>query len=225
MTSYNVHLLFHNTGRLIQTNSGAREHLLFEIPAGTRKTMGTDAVIRTDWSTFTSVIGPTVKGNSTRLFLSFFCSQPQEVQATFYDVVLLFGVVTTSKQHRFNVLCLLVLFIVWGFSTGKCIVGKVRRFLIDWQFCILTQQNKTFYTFFNINRFIENLSYIRTHKQEICTVNQFTHMPYTWQKNATSSELIYLVDLSVITSLHHLYKFQLSFSLSNWNAFKFIIIF
>jgi len=72
MTSYNVHLLFHNTGRLIQTNSGAREHLLFEIPAGTRKTMGTDAVIRTDWSTFTSVIGPTVKGNSTRLFLSFF---------------------------------------------------------------------------------------------------------------------------------------------------------
>ena len=50
------------TGRLIQTNSGAREHLLFEIPTGTRKTMGNDATIRTDWSTFTCVIGPTVKG-------------------------------------------------------------------------------------------------------------------------------------------------------------------
>lgn len=49
-------------GRLIQTNSGAREHLLFEVPSGTRKTMGTDAVIRSDWSTFTCVIGPTVKG-------------------------------------------------------------------------------------------------------------------------------------------------------------------
>ena len=54
------HLL--HLGRLIQTNSGAREHLLFEIPSGTRKTMGTDAVIRMDWSTFTAVIGPCVKG-------------------------------------------------------------------------------------------------------------------------------------------------------------------
>ena len=62
ITSY----FFVTLGRLIQTNSGAREHLLFEIPAGTRKTMGTDAVIRTDWSTFTSVIGPTVKGNLKR---------------------------------------------------------------------------------------------------------------------------------------------------------------
>lgn len=55
-------------GRLIQTNSGAREHLLFEIPAGTRKTMGTDAIIKTNWSTFTSVIGPTVKGKAWRTF-------------------------------------------------------------------------------------------------------------------------------------------------------------
>ena len=55
--NYLLHL-----GRLIQTNSGAKEHLLFEIPSGTRKTMGTDAVIRMDWSTFTAVIGPCVKG-------------------------------------------------------------------------------------------------------------------------------------------------------------------
>ncbi len=47
---------------MIQTNSGAREHLLFEAPSGKRKTMSWDAVARVDWSTFTCVIGPTVKG-------------------------------------------------------------------------------------------------------------------------------------------------------------------
>ena len=47
---------------MIQTNSGAREHLLFEAPSGKRKTMSIDAVARVDWATFTCVIGPTVKG-------------------------------------------------------------------------------------------------------------------------------------------------------------------
>lgn len=61
-SSYLTHFDWDIHGRLIQTNSGAREHLLFEVPSGTRKTMGTDAVIRSDWSTFTCVIGPTVKG-------------------------------------------------------------------------------------------------------------------------------------------------------------------
>ena len=50
------------TGQLIQTNSGAREHLLFEAPSGKRKTMSVDAVVRVDWSTYTCVIGPTVRG-------------------------------------------------------------------------------------------------------------------------------------------------------------------
>jgi len=61
-SSYLTHFDWDSKGRLIQTNSGAREHLLFEVPSGTRKTMGTDAIIRVDWSSFTTVIGPTVKG-------------------------------------------------------------------------------------------------------------------------------------------------------------------
>lgn len=47
---------------MIQTNSGAREHLLFEAPSGKRKTMSIGAITRVDWATFTCVIGPTVRG-------------------------------------------------------------------------------------------------------------------------------------------------------------------
>ncbi|XP_065657214.1 echinoderm microtubule-associated protein-like 6 [Hydra vulgaris] len=61
-SSYLTHFDWSKDGRLIQTNSGAREHLLFEIPSGMRKTMGTDVVIRLEWADFTCVIGPTVKG-------------------------------------------------------------------------------------------------------------------------------------------------------------------
>ena len=49
-------------GKLIQTNSGAREHLFYEAPAGSRKTISVPDVERLQWSTFTCVLGPTVKG-------------------------------------------------------------------------------------------------------------------------------------------------------------------
>eukprot|EP00794_Sanderia_malayensis_P008064 gene8064-8927_t len=61
-SSYLTHFDWDIRGEMIQTNSGAREHLLFEAPSGKRKTMSWDAVARVDWSTFTCVIGPTVKG-------------------------------------------------------------------------------------------------------------------------------------------------------------------
>lgn len=50
------------SGKLIQTNSGAREHLFYEAPAGNRKTISVPDVERLQWSTFTCVLGPTVKG-------------------------------------------------------------------------------------------------------------------------------------------------------------------
>lgn len=49
-------------GKLIQTNSGAREHLFYEAPSGNRKTISVPDVERLQWSTFTCVLGPTVKG-------------------------------------------------------------------------------------------------------------------------------------------------------------------
>ena len=53
---------FCRTGKLIQTNSGAREHLFYEAPSGSRKTISASDVERLQWSTFTCVLGPTVKG-------------------------------------------------------------------------------------------------------------------------------------------------------------------
>lgn len=52
----------HFSGKLIQTNSGAREHLFYEAPFGSRKTISVPDIERLQWSTFTCVLGPTVKG-------------------------------------------------------------------------------------------------------------------------------------------------------------------
>lgn len=54
--------LLHPSGKLIQTNSGAREHLFYEAPTGNRKTISVPDVERLQWSSFTCVLGPTVKG-------------------------------------------------------------------------------------------------------------------------------------------------------------------
>ena len=54
--------VFFSKGKLIQTNSGAREHLFYQAPTGSRKTISSPDVERLQWSTFTCVLGPTVKG-------------------------------------------------------------------------------------------------------------------------------------------------------------------
>lgn len=55
-------ILFSYPGRLLQTNSGAREHLFFEAPHCRRQTLTNHDMERIDWSTFTCVLGPMVKG-------------------------------------------------------------------------------------------------------------------------------------------------------------------
>lgn len=61
-SSYITHLDWDTKGKLIQTNSGAREHLFHEAPFGSRKTISVPDIERLQWSTFTCVLGPTVKG-------------------------------------------------------------------------------------------------------------------------------------------------------------------
>ncbi|XP_068675093.1 echinoderm microtubule-associated protein-like 6 [Montipora foliosa] len=61
-SSYITHLDWDSKGKLIQTNSGAREHLFYQAPTGSRKTISSPDVERLQWSTFTCVLGPTVKG-------------------------------------------------------------------------------------------------------------------------------------------------------------------
>ncbi|KAK3717333.1 hypothetical protein QZH41_011562 [Actinostola sp. cb2023] len=61
-SSYITHVDWDIKGRLLQTNSGAREHLFFEAPHCRRQTLTNHDMERIDWSTFTCVLGPMVKG-------------------------------------------------------------------------------------------------------------------------------------------------------------------
>lgn len=52
----------HLSGKLLLTNSGAREYLLFEAPRAMRKTMNDTAIMRVEWETVTGVLGPNLRG-------------------------------------------------------------------------------------------------------------------------------------------------------------------
>lgn len=49
-------------GKLLQTNSGAKERLFFEAPRGTRQTIATNKAKEIDWFTWTSVLGEDCTG-------------------------------------------------------------------------------------------------------------------------------------------------------------------
>lgn len=50
------------TGKLLQTNSGAKERLFFEAPRGTRQTIATNKAKEIDWFTWTGVLGEDCTG-------------------------------------------------------------------------------------------------------------------------------------------------------------------
>lgn len=49
-------------GKLLQTNSGAKERLFYEAPRGTRQIIGTNKAKEIEWSTWTSVLGENCTG-------------------------------------------------------------------------------------------------------------------------------------------------------------------
>ncbi|CAB4035433.1 echinoderm microtubule-associated -like 6 [Paramuricea clavata] len=60
-SSYVTHVDWEVKGKLLLTNSGAREHLLFEAPRAMRKTMNDTALMRVEWETVTGVLGPNLR--------------------------------------------------------------------------------------------------------------------------------------------------------------------
>jgi WD40 repeat protein len=61
-SSYITHLEWDVEGKLIMTNSGAKEILYYETPRGNRVNIKIDDLSKLTWSTFTSVLGPTCEG-------------------------------------------------------------------------------------------------------------------------------------------------------------------
>ncbi|XP_046848411.1 echinoderm microtubule-associated protein-like 6 [Xenia sp. Carnegie-2017] len=61
-SSYITHIDWDSRGKLIQSNSGAKEHLFFEAPRGERQVIATNELDKIDWSTWTGVLGREVEG-------------------------------------------------------------------------------------------------------------------------------------------------------------------
>ncbi|XP_078613343.1 echinoderm microtubule-associated protein-like 6 isoform X1 [Branchiostoma floridae x Branchiostoma japonicum] len=61
-SSYITHLDWDVSGRLLQTNSGAKERLFYEVPRCKRVNIPSSELERITWATWTSVLGPEVEG-------------------------------------------------------------------------------------------------------------------------------------------------------------------
>lgn len=70
-SSYITHIEWDTEGKLIMTNSGAKEILYFEVPRGNRVNIRSEDVEKIAWSTFTSVLGPTCEGKFICRFQQF----------------------------------------------------------------------------------------------------------------------------------------------------------
>ncbi|XP_043551898.1 echinoderm microtubule-associated protein-like 6 isoform X1 [Chiloscyllium plagiosum] len=61
-SSYITHIDWDVRGKLLQVNSGAKEHLFFEAPRGRRQTIRSTEIEKIDWATWSCVLGPTCEG-------------------------------------------------------------------------------------------------------------------------------------------------------------------
>ena len=61
-SSYITHIDWDAKGKLLMTNSGDKAQLFFEAPRGKRQTLRNAEIEKTNWATWTSVLGVTCEG-------------------------------------------------------------------------------------------------------------------------------------------------------------------
>ncbi|XP_037543112.1 echinoderm microtubule-associated protein-like 6 isoform X2 [Nematolebias whitei] len=62
VSSYITHMDWDTRGKLLQVNTGAKDHLLFEAPRGRQQTIKNSELERIDWSSWTCVLGSSCEG-------------------------------------------------------------------------------------------------------------------------------------------------------------------